>query len=342
VDKQKTAFETALRRRGKPIDMRQLNRNCAWRLEMAQEHQNLAAQLRDSCTELSACPICGSCVFGTFVHVYEYPYAECAECGHIFMQTPPSEEALAALYSQQSGEKCPQRTVYLENGLFEQRVKAIALPKVEFCGEVIQPGGLWVDVGCGTGEVLTAARASGWAVSGIETDSDEVDFGRARGLDIRCLDALSLGPAEIGDAKVLSLLNLLEHLRDPCGLLCRLAEMLPTGACVVAETPRHPSLSSFVSCAFPHLAYRHIYPPEHLHVFTERSMEITLESAGLKPVAVWTFGQDFQDLVFASATNAGLDGSDFFDQIVQMSTVAQQSIDDSGFSDVLFVVAEKT
>lgn len=334
-------LETAVRRRGKPIDMRQLDRTCAWRLKMAQEHQKLAAQLRNTCTELSACPVCGSSVFDFFVCIYDYPYAECRECGHIFLQTPASEEALAALYSQPAGEQSPQRTVYVNDELFETRVRQIAEPKVEFCRDVIPAGGLWVDVGCGTGELLTAVRESGWRVRGIETDVQEIAFGQSRGLDIRCGDVLSIGPEEIGDANVLSLLNLLEHLRNPSALLSRLTEMLETDARVVLEVPRHPSLSSFVNLAFPHLAYRHIYPPDHLHVFTEQSMEIMLECAGLKPVAVWTFGQDLQDVVYASAMNSELESNDFFDQIVQVSTVAQQSIDDAGFSDVLFVVAER-
>lgn len=342
MNRQRTAFETALRRSGKPVDMSQLNRTCAWRKQIAEEQRRLSEQLRASRTEVSTCPVCGSSILRLFVTIYEYPYSECGECGHIFSQTPPSDEALAALYSDQAGEHSAQGMIYIDEELYERRIGQIAEPKVEFCSEVIAAEGLWVDVGCGTGELLAAASKKGWDVRGIETDPAEIEFGRGKGLDIRRADVHSLEADDLADARVLSLLNLLEHLKDQSSILCELVSFLKKGSHVVLEVPRHPSLSSFVNLAFPHLAYRHIYAPDHLHVFTERSMEVMLERAGLKVVAVWTFGQDFQDMVFGAAMNAGLEECDFLSSIVNLSASVQQDVDEAGLSDVLFVVAEKS
>jgi hypothetical protein len=96
-----------------------------------------------------------------------------------------------------------------------------------------------------------------------------------------------------------------------------------------------------VNLAFPNLAYRHIYAPDHLHIFTEKSTGILLEAAGLKPLALWEFGQDFQHFVSNAAVNAGLKESEFLKSVVDVSVAAQQVIDDLGFSDVLFIIARK-
>ncbi len=117
---------------------------------------------------------------------------------------------------------------------------------------------------------------------------------------------------------------------------------MQTGAYAVIEVPRHPSLSSFAALTFPANACRHLYAPEHLHVFTEQSMAVMLDKAGLLPLSVWTFGQDFQELVSAAALAAGIDEAGYFQRVCDLAPAMQQAIDDADFSDVIFVVAKKT
>lgn len=339
--KLKSCFEMVPRRKGKTIDMKSLNRTINWQIEMAKEQKRLSDDLYGSCALLEKCPICRNQSNRPFAEIYRYLYAECSECGHIFSQRPPSEEAITVLYGEGENKHSIQREVYIDEELFKKRVEQIAFPKIEYCGEIIRPEGLWVDVGCGTGELLMAAKQNGWEVRGIETDPAEIEFANKHGLDVVRGNVNSINPDKISDAKVLSLLNLLEHVREPLKVLKKLVNVLQGNANVVIEVPRHPSLSSFVNLAFPHLAYRHIYAPDHLHVFTEKSMEIMLEAAGLKAVSLWTFGQDFQYLVSSVAVNAGLKESEFINNIIELSVNLQQSIDEMNYSDVMFVIASK-
>jgi hypothetical protein len=92
---------------------------------------------------------------------------------------------------------------------------------------------------------------------------------------------------------------------------------------------------------FPQLASRHIYPPEHLHIFTEHSAQHMLTKAGLDAAAVWTFGQDYYDLISCAEASAGSPGDRLYGLLAGISTQMQAVIDASGLADTLFVIARK-
>lgn len=318
------------------MDMRALRRTIDWRREMAEAHEHTARRLSPA-TRRSSCPACDGEELAPFVEIYGFSYQECGACGHLFLANPPSAEAIAALYRGAT----VQSRVYVGEELFQRRVEQIARPKASFCAEHLAAGGVWFDVGCGTGELLTVVRELGWEPKGCEADAAHVGFARARGLEV--LEGyVDEPPAELAaDVRVLSALNLLEHVPEPKHWLMRMTAPLVTGAHVVVEVPRHPSLSSFSNLLYPDLACRHIYPPDHMHIFTETSLERVLAAAGLTARAVWVFGQDYQELVYTSAAHAGLRESAFFHQLVDASATVQHALDAQNLCDVLFVVAEK-
>jgi SAM-dependent methyltransferase len=331
-----TAFAGVPRRNGKPMDMRQLDRTIAWRQNMGERHELNARRLSPALS-VTACPACESDKSAPFVEVYGFAYHECAACGHLFLANPPAHEDIARLYQGAT----EQSQVYVGEELFRRRVERIARPKASFCAEHIPPGGIWFDMGCGTAELLTVVRELGWEPKGCEADPAHVAFARARGIDV-LRGYLSELPGELGaGVRVLSALNLLEHLPDPKASLLRLTAPLAPGAHVVIEVPRHPSLSSFSNLLYPGLACRHIYPPDHLHIFTEASLERVLGAAGLEARAVWVFGQDYQELMYSSAAHAGLGESAFFHALLDGGGAIQRAIDAENLCDVLFVVAVK-
>jgi SAM-dependent methyltransferase len=71
-------------------------------------------------------------------------------------------------------------------------------------------GGDWLDVGCGYGYVLDAARAAGFVVRGLEPDAKAARAARARIGDVE----QGLLDEQTGPADVLSTLDVLEHLHD--------------------------------------------------------------------------------------------------------------------------------
>lgn len=331
-----TAFAGVPRRHGKPMDMRQLNRTIAWRRNMGERHEQNARRLQPA-LRVSLCPACDGAASKPFVEIYGFNYHECETCGHLFLQNPPTHDEIAQLYQGAT----EQSHVYVGEELFQRRVERIARPKASFCAEHITPGGVWFDMGCGTAELLSVVRDLGWEARGCEADRAHVEFARGRGIDV-LQGYLSELPSELAaSVRVLSAFNLLEHLPQPKASLLRLTAPLGPGAHVVIEVPRHPSLSSFSNLIYPGLACRHIYPPDHLHIFTEQSLERVLAAAGLAARAVWVFGQDYQELVYSSAAHAGLGESAFLHRLLDAGNVIQHAIDAENLSDVLFVIAVK-
>jgi SAM-dependent methyltransferase len=330
------AFLGVPRRSGKPMDMRSLQRTIAWRAEMARRHAETARRLRPG-PRIEACPACNGQAHVGFVVIHGFSYRECTGCGHLFLQDPPGAEQIAELY--QGG--TTQAAVYVGDELFARRVAQIARPKAEFCREHVPGGGRWFDVGCGTGELLSVVRELGWTPGGSEADPAHVEFARRQGLEVVQGYVDEAPPGMRDDLQVVSALNVLEHVPNPKLWLKRLTAPLRPGGHVVIEVPRHPSISSFSNLLYPELASRHIYPPDHLHIFTEASLAHVLAACQLRARAVWVFGQDFQELVYSSAAHAGLAESAFFHRLLDAAGTIQAAIDQENLSDVLFVVARK-
>jgi SAM-dependent methyltransferase len=324
------------------MDLRSLNRSFAWRKDVIERHRSICERLGERRTHVSKCPMCSSAAVTAFTVVREFPFAECDACRHVFMTSPPDPDAVHDFYSADKEARAAQAKIYVDDALFAKRVEQIARPKVAFIADVTPPKGVWFDVGCATGEVLAAARDAGWVARGVETDPTEVAFARARGLDVLEQFVTPSNARELlADTSVLSLLNILEHVNDPSSLLSGLASALPTGAHVVIEVPRHPSLSSLANMLFPSVASRHMYSPEHLHVFSEAALSRMLDTAQLTAVAIWTFGQDFQELISSASLAAGAHENRFIEGVFGLAPRLQQAIDDADFSDVMFLVAQK-
>lgn len=335
-------FPGAAVRRGKKIDWKSLNRTVQWRTDVGKKKKESALRSALFVKNLAPCPICGGGAHRQFVEIYGYRYSECASCGHIFMNPLLDSDAIAKLYK--GGEKgSVQKLIYMAGEkLFKDRIKQIAVPKVSYCNSLIKGRGLWVDIGCGSGELLVAARKSGWTVKGFEPDVDEADFAERHGLGVVRGYITAENSRELKDAKIISLINVLEHIGDPVSLLKNAVRNLKPGAYVALEVPHHPALSSFVNLVFPASIYqRHIFPPDHLHAFTDKSARIMLDKAGVRAVGVWQFGQDAFDFILGSLVNAGIQESEFTGKILGLAPDIQKIVDKNNLSDTMFLVAKK-
>ncbi|MFZ5761933.1 MAG: cytidylyltransferase domain-containing protein [Thermodesulfobacteriota bacterium] len=343
VGNSRGGFPEAQRCFGKSFDLKSLNRTLDWRLATAADQKAVADRYAPTrMGRLTKCPICKHDRYQPFTTIYDYPFGVCDNCGNVFMLTPPDPDSTTKLYVGEEEDKCIQGAMYLEDTIFARRVEQIARPKAAFVAGLVKARGTWVDVGCGSGELLTAAGELGFTPVGVEADPASLEFARRRGFTVLqgFLPSSECNHVFSG-ASVVSMINVLEHVIDPVGLLSEIAEHMEIGTAAVFEVPRHPSLSSLSNLLFPDLAYRHIYPPDHLNVFTEKAASIMLDKAGLRPIGVWTFGQDFQDFVSAASLKSGYRENPLLDAVIGATPRIQQAVDEAGLSDALFVVAIK-
>lgn len=149
-----------------------------------------------------------------------------------------------------------------------------------------QKPGLLLDIGCGDGSFLLAARKGGWRVLGTEINPHAA---RHRGLDV----FTDLG--EIPESSVFDCITLwhsLEHLCDPLGSLKRIRSHLsPTGVLLIAV----PDSEGIQAKLFGRRWF-HLDVPRHLYHFGKTSLSVLLQATGFCPVQ-WRYQEFEYDLL---------------------------------------------
>ena len=197
----------------------------------------------------------------------------------------------------------------------------------------------------GGGEVLYYLSNSGIKAIGLESDIAEYNYVTSLGLDVRKkfidtenedTDITKL----LKSVDVVSFFNVLEHIELPRKYIDYISANMKSGAFMVLEVPKHPSLGSFANLTSLDNIYRHIVPPIHLQVFSENSLRLLLEK-DFDIIATWEFGQGFTDIINNAMILSGLEQSTIYDTILRAQTDIQRAVDIAGLSDQIMIVARK-
>jgi SAM-dependent methyltransferase len=137
--------------------------------------------------------------------------------------------------------------------------------------------GRWLDVGCGAGALLAAARDRGWDVTGTEVAEGGARAVRERGFDVRTGELDQLGLPE-GAFDVVSIIEVIEHVPEPRSLLAAASVLLRRGGVLYLTTPNGRGLSARLLGT----RWSVVSPPEHLQLFSRAGMRLALAGAGLR------------------------------------------------------------
>jgi len=137
-------------------------------------------------------------------------------------------------------------------------------------------GGRLLEIGCAYGFFLQEARAY-FDVSGIELAADAAAHARQSGLAVHTGVADEATLARLGTFDVMVMLDVIEHLPDPLGMLQLLGRHLAPGGIIVITTGDFGS--AVARLLGPH--WRLMTPPQHLWFFTQRAMAGMARAVGL-------------------------------------------------------------
>ncbi|GAA5163756.1 hypothetical protein GCM10025770_16460 [Viridibacterium curvum] len=160
--------------------------------------------------------------------------------------------------------------------------------------------GRLLELGCGNGERLARLSTLGWSVVGVEADPQAAELAASHGLQVINGDALAQDfPPDSFDAIIMS--HVIEHVRDPEGLIAHCRSWLKAGGQLTLLTPNLSSLG--------HRLFRkhwlHLDPPRHLHIFSQQSLTAMCLRAGFSDVASST---SFRDANWTLAASVRLRG----------------------------------
>lgn len=206
-------------------------------------------------------------------------YLRCAACGFVVADLSPAQfevlneqtfEDLLEHYVQRSYERRRQARYGRRLASLERRVGA----------------GRLLEVGANVGGFLHAARERGWQTVGVEPVEACARWARVeRGLDVRLgsIESIHLEPGYFDAAHAHAVL---EHLTDPIGALCVIAEALRPGGVCWLDTVNAASYSAERLGA----GWKLIDPALHYCLWTPATLRMACQRAGLEVLEVRSHG----------------------------------------------------
>jgi 2-polyprenyl-3-methyl-5-hydroxy-6-metoxy-1,4-benzoquinol methylase len=230
-------------------------------------------------TRLQFCPCCRSCNINFFIKKFEYEMNRCCDCGHIFTNPMPSEDALNHYYNSQF--KDFENNFFLDS--FEDRIP-IFLQRLELLKN-IGAGHQILDIGSAVGIFLAANsrfrdpfEITACDISKGACDILKIKFPKASIINKNVID---LKPSNFD---VVTLWDTFEHITDPQSLLGAISSQLKADGLFVFSTPNTSSLEWKVMEA----EHVQLLPPGHVNLYNVENIKIILAMNGFSVIKIET------------------------------------------------------
>src|SRR5271154_4313334 len=226
------------------------------------------------------CHVCGGAKFYYLFSVSGYRIVRCDDCGLVFFNPQPSDDELARIYNED---------YFLGSDSEEGRRVADEVKQATakfYLSEIRRyrgnKSGRLLEIGCGDGDLLAAAEAEGWQVTGVDYSAAACE--KARRLlkkgDVLCGELQSCRlPEEHFDLCVLC--DVIGHVRSPVDFLREIHRVLKPGGVLFIATPSTDSWSA----RFLRQKWME-FKAEHLTYFDRQTLQTALFKSGFSDVII--------------------------------------------------------
>nr|WP_249684755.1 class I SAM-dependent methyltransferase [Flavobacterium sp. CYK-55] len=138
--------------------------------------------------------------------------------------------------------------------------------------------GILLDIGCGTGDFLAAAKSSGWQVKGYEPNEKARNIALQKGVEL----TYSTEDLKDNSVDVITMWHVLEHVPDVKAQITELKRLVKPGGTIIIAVPNYKSFDA-------HHYQNHwaAYDvPRHLWHFSKKSIQSLFAAQGLELVQV--------------------------------------------------------
>lgn len=233
---------------------------------------------------ISTCPICDcndlkkvSDIVDHFSSREVFPICYCTHCGFRFTNNFPSEDAIGKYYDSPEYISHSDSDKGVINRLYHLFRRKMLKKKVGLvASHTTTPSIQLLDIGCGTGYFLQAAKEQGWFVSGIEKDEKARESATHRsGLIVN--DENSFWNTEPASFNVVTLWHVLEHLEKLNETIHKIKEIVTPDGIIVLALPNFHSYDA----KFYKEWWAAYDIPRHLWHFSPDTVEKLLEKHNL-------------------------------------------------------------
>jgi SAM-dependent methyltransferase len=242
---------------------------------------------------------CLSCDGQEYEHLFSkegFNFVECSRCRLVQVNPRPRPELVDVFYNTEEYNRfvkahMTQKTNYRKERFGTERVTAWESYTGNSSAELTLRS---LDVGCGSGFVLEAARDRGWDAYGVDLNSQVVEIGREKGLNIYNSKLEDLSPKSFGKFDVLTMYDVLEHSYNPQAMIKAAKSMLVDGGLMVIYVPNWNSLARLVLGVETFW----IWGIFHLSYFSIETLSELVSDNGFELLHYETQGMDVADIIW--------------------------------------------
>lgn len=233
--------------------------------------------------EQKNCPICKSDKRQKGIDInQEIKVYECKSCSLAYVDPFPVNSA--DIYEK----KYFEGSIISYDDMRDYRIKRFGSERLELIKKYVDSGSI-LDIGCGVGWFLEAAKKDGFKVYGQELSRDLADFTR----DLLGIKVFEIDISEINlKFDVITMFDLIEHVPDPLKLVMDCKKLLNPDGIILAFTPNYDSFGIKEMGKDSSL----VCPPAHLTYFTKKSVQELVRKVDMNLLHYETKGMDIADL----------------------------------------------
>ena len=218
-----------------------------------------------------------------------YEVINCQDCGYWHVWPIPEESELDEYYKKKYFENIDDNPTMTDkvddrDGFYSMQYDE-RLKYIEKFLNRSNPKSIF-DVGAGYGDFLRFAKTRGWQVQGLEPSKRALNDMKCDDLNIQFGSINNLAKINFKKVSVVTLNNVLEHLRDPAEILRLIRDnLLLKGGIISINVPNdfnvfQDILMRTVLKDIKNSQYYWVVPPEHLNYWSPPSIKAFLEKIG--------------------------------------------------------------
>lgn len=227
----------------------------------------------------SSCPLCGGGEAKPLFLKSGYSIVRCSTCGLQHVKPMPTDDEVRAHYQDPGYFRGGGDQGYDDYAQVRKALVPLFRRRMQQIATAFPQSGRLLDYGCAAGYFLEVARESGWDVVGLEI-SENMAEQTARRLGVRV--GFSLQDLAGQRFEVVTLWEVVEHLRDPVHVLGELRGLLRPNGLLALSTPNTGHWQAESQPA----SWDGYRPPSHLTFFTAVTLKRLLTQSGFTGVSI--------------------------------------------------------